>query len=146
MNMLTLLQLAPKMTVLEIGAGSGYVCALLAALGCTVTGVELVPELTVRAGKALATAKMDDRVSLHAADGSGGWEDSAPYDRILISAACLEVPRHLMSQLKQSGILVAPVGMVEQRMIVCRKKGDQEIIEEDHGAYVFVPLKGSHGQ
>ncbi len=141
-NMLSLLEVSAKMKVLEIGSGSGYVCALLSALGCEVIGVELVPELAIRAGKALEKVGLSENVSIHAADGSRGWEDSAPYARILVSAACPDVPRHIFPQLKDGGVLVAPVGHVEQRMIVCRKKDEDQITEEDHGAYVFVPMRG----
>ena len=69
----------------------------------------------------------------------------APYDRILMSAASPDVPRHLLEQLKEGGVLVAPVGRVEQRMLAIRKKKGGDIVEEDHGAYVFVPLKGKYG-
>ena len=141
-NMLSLLEVSAKMKVLEIGSGSGYVCALLAALGCEVIGIELIPELAIRAGQVIEKIGLSDRVAIHAADGSKGWEDSAPYDRILISAACPEVPRHLFFQLKDGGLMIAPVGHVEQRMIVCRKEGEDKVVEEDHGAYVFVPMRG----
>ena len=131
--------------VLEIGSGSGYVCALLAALGCRVTGIEIVPELAVRVGRTLAKLGFDKSVTVHAADGGAGWEEDAPYDRILISAGAPDVPRHLLAQLKDGGILVVPVGRVEQRMIVCRKKRGGEVTEEDHGAFLFVPLTGKWG-
>jgi protein-L-isoaspartate(D-aspartate) O-methyltransferase len=138
---------APRQTrikVLEIGAGSGYVCALLAELGCAVTGIEIVPELAVQASRILTKLGYADRVSIHAGDGSGGWEEDAPYDRILISAGAPDVPRHLFWQMKPRGILVVPVGRVEQRMLVCRKKNG-EVTEEDHGAFLFVPLTGKWG-
>lgn len=144
-NMLSLLEVSAKMKVLEIGSGSGYVCALLAEIGCEVIGIELIPELAIRAGQVIEKIGLSDKVAIHAADGSKGWEDSAPYDRILISAACPEVPRHLFFQLKDGGVLVAPVGHVEQRMIVCRKEDDDQVTEEDHGAYVFVPMRGKGG-
>ena len=146
MNMLSLLDVSPKHKVLEVGAGSGYVCAILAKLGCTVLGVEIVPELSVRAARAIDKIGMSDKVSMHAADGGGGWEQGAPYDRILISAAVAQVPQHILWQLKDGGMLVVPVGTVEQRMVVCKKKKDDEIVEEDHGAYVFVPLTGKYSE
>jgi len=134
-----------KLKVLEIGSGSGYVCALLAELGCMVTGIEIIPELAVRAARTLAKLGYDSSVAIHASDGSGGWEEGAPYDRILLSAGAPDVPRHILWQLKEGGVLVAPVGRVEQRMLVCRKKKGGEIVEEDHGAFLFVPLKGRWG-
>jgi protein-L-isoaspartate(D-aspartate) O-methyltransferase len=146
MNMLSLLDVSSGHKVLEIGAGSGYVCALLAKLGCEVYGIEIVPELSVNASKVIEKIGLSDKVHIHSADGGGGWEENAPYDRILISAAVPEVPRNMLWQLKNSGILVVPVGTVEQRMIVCKKKKEDEIVEEDHGAYVFVPLTGKYSE
>jgi protein-L-isoaspartate(D-aspartate) O-methyltransferase len=143
-NMLALLDPSPKHKILEIGAGSGYVCALLAALGCQVIGIEIVPELAVRASRTLGKIGLSDNVSVHASDGGAGWEEGAPYDRILVSAAMPSVPSHILWQLKNGGILVAPVGVVEQRMIVIRKKKEGDIVQEDHGAYVFVPMTGKH--
>src|SRR3990167_3546579 len=134
-----------RQTILEIGAGSGYVAALLAELGLTVTGIEIVPELAVKAARTLKKLGYDKNVAIHASDGSGGWEEGAPYDRILLSAGAPDVPRHILWQLKEGGVLVAPVGRVEQRMLVCRKKKGGEIVEEDHGAFLFVPLKGRWG-
>lgn len=145
-NMLMLLEVSPGMNVLEIGSGSGHVCALLAAIGCHVIGLEIVPELAVRAARTIEKVDLGKNVVIHAADGGAGWEEGVPYDRILISAAAPEVPRHLFWQLTKNGILVAPVGLIEQRMVVCRKKGEKNIVEEDHGAYVFVPLTGRFGE
>ncbi|HLD08270.1 MAG TPA: protein-L-isoaspartate(D-aspartate) O-methyltransferase [Candidatus Peribacterales bacterium] len=143
-NMLALLEIRSGMNVLEIGSGSGYTAALLAALDCNVTGIEIVPQLAVRAAHSIESVGLSNRVTLHAADGGLGWEEKAPYDRILISAAFPTIPRHLFWQLKKGGVLVAPVGVIEQRMVVCRKKGEKNIVEEDHGAYVFVPVTGKY--
>lgn len=146
MNMLKLLEITPKCTVLEIGAGSGYVCALLAALGCSVTGVEIIPELAISAARVIEKLGLSEKVAIHAADAGGGWEQNAPFDRILVSAAFSEVPRHLTGQLKEGGVMVVPVGTVEQRMLVCRKKQGGDIVEEDHGVYVFVPIQGKFAE
>lgn len=145
MNMLQLLDASPKHKVLEIGAGSGYVCALLASMGCEVIGIEIVPELAVGSSKVLESLGFGDKVAIHAGDAGGGWEEDAPYNRILCSAAYAEVPHHLFDQLKVAGIMVAPVGSIEQRMLVMKKKKGGEIVEEDHGAYVFVPVTGKFG-
>jgi protein-L-isoaspartate(D-aspartate) O-methyltransferase len=142
--MLQLLELRPKLRVLEIGAGSGYVCALMATLGCSLVGIEIIPELAIEAARRMAALGLDDQVRIYAADGGNGWEQEAPYDRILISAAAPTIPRHLLWQLKDRGILVAPVGAVEQQMIVFRKRGE-DIVEEDHGTFLFTPLRGKYG-
>lgn len=143
--MLGLLEVSPRQKILEIGVGSGYASALLAASGCEVVGIEIVPELAVSAARALGKLGYDTSVKIHASDGGGGWEEGAPYDRILISTAPPDVPRHLFWQLKNGGILVAPVGRVEQRMIVAKKRKEGEVTEEDHGAFLFTPLKGKWG-
>lgn len=142
--MLGLLEPEARQKVLEIGAGSGYVSAILAELGCEVIGLEIIPELAVRASRALTRLGYNS-VKIHASDGGGGWEEEAPYDRILISTAPPDVPRHLFWQLRNGGILVAPVGKIEQRMIVCKKKKENDVTEEDHGAFLFVPLRGKWG-
>ena len=144
-RMLTLLSPSSGNRVLEIGSGSGYVCAILSELGCEVVGVEIVPELSVIAAKVISKLGHGDKISMHSADASGGWEEGAPYDRILVSAAFSETPSHLINQLNPGGSLVAPVGTVEQRMLVFRKDSDGNISEEDHGAYVFVPIVGKFG-
>lgn len=143
--MLSLLEPAAKQKILEIGCGSGYAAALLAELGCEVIGLEIIPELAVRAARTLTKLGYDTLVKVHASDGGGGWEEAAPYHRILISTAPPDVPRHLFWQLRSGGILVAPVGKVEQRMIVCKKRKENDITEEDHGAFIFVPLRGKWG-
>jgi protein-L-isoaspartate(D-aspartate) O-methyltransferase len=133
--------------VLEIGAGSGYNAALLSVLvgrkGKVVT-TEIVPELAEFAKNNLKKAKITN-VRVIKSDGSIGYAGEAPYDRIICTAAAQKIPDALVSQLKEGGILLIPVGpMYAQRMIKAGKtRGKLET--ENLGEYVFVPLTGRFG-
>ena len=95
--------------VLEVGAGSGFMAALLAHRGQHVTTLEIDPELATQARRNLAQAGISN-VTVHQADGSGGWEADAPYDVILLSGSVADVPAGLLAQLKPGGRLAAIVG------------------------------------
>ena len=132
--------------VLEVGAGSGYQAALIAHLvgnGEVVT-TEVIPELVAFARENLQrTGTTNVTVLEH--DGSQGCEDFAPYDRIIFTAASPHVPLHLLSQLKENGIIVAPVGdLNEQHMIKIIKHKDR-IEQQNMGEFVFSPLVGKYG-
>ncbi len=104
--MLSALNLSENHRVLEIGTGSGYQTALLAELVSQVYTVEILPQLHKRAKNILE--KFYDNVKFKLGDGWEGWEEHAPYDRILVSAALRELPEPLISQLREGGILVTP--------------------------------------
>ena len=107
--MLDLLDVEPGQRVLEVGTGLGYQAAVLAQLGAEVWTVEIVEEFasaaTIRLG-ALGYANVTIRVG----DGSRGWSDHAPFDRILVTAAANELPTALTEQLKAGGRMVIPIG------------------------------------
>ncbi len=131
--------------VLEIGSGSGYVLALLSKIVGEkghVFGVELLTELEQKAKRRLAEIGCKN-VSLKAGNGTQGWKDFAPFDRVLVSAACKNVPRPLIEQLKESGKLVAPLGgCLSQEMVLLEKKNGKAVEREKKCCFVFVPLKG----
>ena len=105
---------------------------------------EIIPELAEFAGKNLKNAGIKN-VRVIRSDGSLGCEAEAPYDRCIITAACPKVPPPLFKQLKNNGIIVAPVGSAwGQSMIKIRKKHGK-LETENLGEFVFVPLKGAHG-
>ncbi len=141
-RMLSLLNLKKSQKVLEAGSGSGYVLALLSKIvGAKgkVFGLELVSELAARSKESLKQYK---NVRVYSRNASSGLPDKAPFDRILISAAAKKVPQALLNQLKEGGILVAPVGIQgsEQSLVVMkRKKGKFVTIKEIPG-FVFVPF------
>lgn len=128
--------------VLEIGAGSGYNAALLAKLCKKVYAVEIKEEVLALAKKNLAKIK---NVELIHADGSKGLKEKAPFDRIIIAAACPEVPHHLIEQLADQGILVAPVGEGYTQELIKITKHGKHIREEGLGFFSFVPLTGERG-
>ena len=144
--MIMLQALEPKQDdiVLEIGAGSGYNAALLSKLVKKVYTVEILEEVANYAKKNLEKLNIKN-VEVIISDGSLGYKKAAPYDKIIVTAACPEIPKPLIDQLKDNGILVAPVGsLFEQKMLkVVKKKG--KLIKQDLGEFVFVPLHGKHG-
>jgi protein-L-isoaspartate(D-aspartate) O-methyltransferase len=139
-----LLRLKPRMKVLEIGTGSGYQSAILCAMGMRVFSVEIVPKLHQRAKKVLA--ELEYKAKLHLGDGSLGWPQYQPYDRILITAASPSIPQPLQRQLETGGRMVLPMGNRElQRMVVVTREGRNEFKVEKLQEFRFVPLRGKHG-
>jgi len=142
--MLSLLQLEPGHTALEIGAGSGYVAALLGMLCSAVHAVELVPELAERARRAIEKVGLTN-VHIVAGDGTLGYPEAAPFDRILVSAAAPALPQPLVEQLAEGGRLVAPVGgRSVQTCEIHTWQGGKLHLERSIDC-VFVPLLGEHG-
>jgi len=138
-SMTQALCVGPDTRVLEIGTGSGYQAAVLAACGCSVFSVERVPALHERAARVLQSAGFAS-VELRLGDGTRGWPEEAPFDRILVTAAAPTVPVALGEQLAEGGLLVAPVG--DQWLQVIRrytKRGGVLTGEDIEGAR-FVPL------
>ena len=139
--MTELLAVQPEMTVLEIGTGSGYQAAILAALSKTVYTIEIVPELASRAVEVfdrLALSNIETRVG----DGYAGWPEHAPFDRILLTAAPPEIPQALIDQLSPGGRLVAPVGRWSwaQELIVLEKDRYGKVRERTSLPVRFVPM------
>ena len=138
------LHLGGKERVLEIGTGSGYQTAILSQLVTFVYSVERNEQLAFLAAQRLAQLELPN-VSVYVGDGSLGWPDTAPYDRILVTAAAPEVPDHLVEQLVTWGMLVIPVGSYERQdlLVVHRAPWGKEI--RTLGSCVFVPLVGEGG-
>jgi len=145
--MLDALKVRRGMRILEVGAGSGYVLALLSAMGARPYGVEWHPELASRIPGHLSAAR-SRAVAVRCGDGGLGWPEEAPFDRILVSAACPRVPPPLLQQLAPDGILVAPVdwpgGGAQVLRRMTKTPGGVEV--EDLGGCVFVPLVGLFGK
>jgi protein-L-isoaspartate(D-aspartate) O-methyltransferase len=144
------LELRQGMKVLEVGAGSGYHAATIAEMVGDkghVFAVEYVDKLVATARNNLGRAGYADRVTLIEGDGSLGYAERAPYDRILVTAAAPQIPPTLLEQLKQDGILVVPIGgrMFPQELIRVRKKTDGTLDRSSLGGVAFVPLVGKYG-
>jgi protein-L-isoaspartate(D-aspartate) O-methyltransferase len=143
--MTSALRVAPGERVLEVGTGSGYQAAVLAAMGAHVVSIERLPELAGRARETLAALGLAEQVVVELGDGTLGWPAAAPYDAILVTAGGPNVPRPLLEQLAPAGRLVLPVGEDEVQVLV-RLRRDAERLEEDYlGGCRFVRLVGRHG-
>jgi protein-L-isoaspartate(D-aspartate) O-methyltransferase len=142
--------------VLEIGAGCGWHAATVAEIvapsdmpkekGGHVYTVEIVSQLADLARTNIEKAGYGDRVTIICADGSLGYTEMAPYDRTLVTAAAPDIPKPLIEQLKNGGVLVIPVGGVYLYQTLLRiRKRDGQITEENLGGVAFVPLTGRFG-
>ncbi len=130
--------------VLEIGTGSGYQAAILSRLAAWVYSVERIQQLALMAAKRLLKLGMGN-VTIYIGDGSLGWPDEAPYDRILVTAAAPGIPDYLYEQLAMWGLMVIPVGGSERQelLLVRRASWGQEMYSL--GGCLFVPLVGEGG-
>jgi protein-L-isoaspartate(D-aspartate) O-methyltransferase len=142
--MTQLLEIGPESRVLEIGAGSGYQTAVLAALARYVYGIERIAELA-RAGAARLQALRITNATIKCFDGTIGWSEHAPYDAVLVAAGGPAVPEPLVAQLKVGGRLVAPVGTERSQRLVRLVRTEAGVVEEDHGGCIFVKLIGRYG-
>jgi protein-L-isoaspartate(D-aspartate) O-methyltransferase len=134
----------PGQKVLEIGAGSGYQAAVLAELGAEVYTLEIIPELAQQASDRLSTLGYEN-VHVQNADGYYGWEEHAPYDAILVTAAPDHLPQPLAGQLKEGGRLIVPIGpqgAVQTLWLFEKQAG--ELQATNLGDVSFVPLTGQH--
>ena len=116
------LRLTGKEKVLEIGTGSGYQTAILAALAAKVYSIEIRPELAKAAAERLEKLGIRN-VEVRAADGYRGWPEEAPFDGILVTAAPERVPPPLLEQLSTTGRMVIPVGAFYQELKVIERQG-----------------------
>lgn len=127
--------------VLEIGTGSGYQAAILAQLTSRVYTIEIVPELAESARQIL-TALGYSNVTVRQGDGYLGWPEAAPFDRIVVTAAPLEIPAALIRQLARGGRMVVPVGSGwGQDLILLEKKLDGSTRRTSVAPVIFVPMR-----
>jgi len=141
--MTELLELKGPEKVLEIGTGSGYQTAVLARLASEVFSIEILPPLSERAKEILERIGFDN-IRLKVGDGFFGWDEKAPFDAILVTAAAPKVPEPLWRQLKEGGRLIMPIGKEgqTQRLVRIRKISGKQVVEDITGV-VFVPLTGA---
>jgi protein-L-isoaspartate(D-aspartate) O-methyltransferase len=144
-RMTELLDVGPEHSVLEIGTGSGYQTAILASLARRVYSLERIAELAQTAIPRMRQLGFDN-VKIQVFDGTVGWSEWAPYDRILVTAGAPKVPEPLLGQLAPGGALLIPEGPRNlQRLVLYRKSPRGEIRRKEGEEVVFVPLVGRHG-
>lgn len=142
--MTELLDVSDEHKVLEVGTGSGYQAAVISHLAMSVVSVERIPELYKKAKKTLRKLGYNN-ITVVMADGSIGYKEYAPYERIIVTAASPSVPDELIDQLTDNGKMVIPVGGIFTQQLVVLKKEADKIIKTDSIGVRFVPLKGKKG-
>lgn len=143
--MADLLETTPEDVILEVGTGSGYQAAVLSRLVKQVYSIEIVPALAEAAAARLRRLGRNN-VEVRAGDGYHGWEEHAPYDGIIVTAATDAIPPPLIAQLKPGARLVIPLGTPfgHQVLSVVNKDADDGVVVRDVLPVAFVPLTGSH--
>ena len=131
--------------VLEVGTGSGYQAAVLARLAGHVYSIEIIAALAEQAKARLVRLGFGN-VTTRLGDGYFGWQEHAPFDAIVVTAAASHVPPPLIAQLKPGGRMVIPVGgrFAVQYLLLVEKTGSGEVVTRQITAVRFVPLTGEH--
>jgi protein-L-isoaspartate(D-aspartate) O-methyltransferase len=143
--MTDLLKLGPNDRVLEIGTGSGYQAAVLAELNVNVFSIEIIEPLGELARKNLAGLGYRN-IQLRIGDGYYGWEEQAPFDAIIVTAAASHIPPPLIRQLRPGARMIIPVGsrFLVQQLVLVEKDAAGEVTTRQLLPVSFVPLTGSH--
>lgn len=137
-------ELAPKPTdrVLEIGTGSGYQAAILSPLVDEVYSIEIVEKLGKTAAKVLKKLKYKN-VFTKIGDGYKGWEEHAPFDKIIVTCSPEDIPQPLIDQLNEGGMIIVPMGERHQQTLYLMEKKDGEMVRKALRPTLFVPMTGT---
>ncbi|MDD2751580.1 MAG: protein-L-isoaspartate(D-aspartate) O-methyltransferase [Candidatus Omnitrophica bacterium] len=130
--------------VLEIGTGSGYQAAILAELSKQVYSIERFPALATKA-QATLEALGYQNIKIKVGDGTLGWQEEAPFERIIITAATPQVPEPLFEQLAENGKMILPLGDLGSQILTLVEKKNGQVISQQICGCVFVPLIGKYG-
>ena len=143
--MTDMLNLKPDSKVLELGTGSGYQAAILGELAGEVYTIEIVEPLGLLAKERLQRLGYDN-VTTKIGDGYYGWQEHAPFDAIIVTAAASHIPPPLIKQLKPGGRMVVPVGsrFMMQQLLLVDKRDDGKVVSRQVLPVVFVPVTGEH--
>ena len=143
-RMTELLKVEPGHSVLEVGTGSGYQTAILSRLARRVFSLERISDLALGAIDRMRQLGVDN-VKIQTFDGTVGWSDMAPFDRILVAAGAPKAPRPLLEQLRPGGRLLIPEGGRDEQRLVVYRRLRQGVRRSEGEAVMFVPLVGRHG-
>lgn len=138
-----MLKLKPGMKVLEIGTGSGYQAAILLEMGVKLFSIERIRSLHNRAKDILD--EMNYAPRLKWGDGTAGWPSYAPFDRIIVTAASPGIPETFKSQLADKGLMIIPVGDMEEQTMCLVQRNGAEFVVTKLDKFRFVPMIGRHG-
>ncbi len=134
--------------ILEVGTGSGYQAAILAHIvgkSGKIISTEIISELVLFSKANLQRAQVKN-VQVIGMDGSRGYGIEAPYDRIIVTAASPKIPKQLVEQLREGGIIVIPVGPRYSQQMIKAVKKNGKLVQQSIGDFIFVPLTGEEGQ
>lgn len=141
--MTELLALSGRERVLEVGTGSGYQTAILAELAAKVWSIELIPALQQSAQRVLTELGYSN-ICFRTGDGAMGWQDQAPFDRIIVAAAVDTLPQPLVDQLSDNGIMTIPVGAIGGYQVLTTVQRSCSIVRTRPGIDCrFVPMRTS---
>jgi protein-L-isoaspartate(D-aspartate) O-methyltransferase len=143
-RMTELLKVEGGHSVLEVGTGSGYQTAILSKLARRVFSLERISDLAHDAIDRMRQLGLEN-VKIQTFDGTVGWSDMAPFDRILVTAGAPKAPQPLIDQLRPGGRLLIPEGGRHQQRLVVYRKLRQGVRRSEGEAVMFVPLLGRHG-
>lgn len=139
-----LLELKGDEKVLEVGTGSGYQAAILAEIAKEIFTIERVESLSKQAKEKFKSLGYKN-IHVKVGDGTSGWQEEAPFNRIIITAGTPKIPEPLINQLSDEGIIIAPVGDRFSQQLIKLKKSQRQFSESYHTPCVFVPLIGEYG-
>ena len=137
-KMTQLLQLNQSHKVLEIGTGSGYQCAILSLLSRRIYTIERIKLLLIKAEKIFSKLKLTNIVTKHA-DGNFGWKEQIPFDRVIFTAATLDISDQIFEHINEGGIIVCPIIKKNKQILVRYKKNNNKISSEEFDNVLFVP-------
>lgn len=141
--MTQVMEVQPGDKILEIGTGSGYQAAVLSRLGAEVYSVERIEKLHENAKSLLA--ELGYNVFLKLDDGTLGWKEFAPYDKIIVTAGAPDIPNHLVEQLAGNGKLIVPVGDQQSQRLLVVTNLKAGLAKKYYDYFKFVPLIGEDG-
>ncbi|HMT11800.1 MAG TPA: protein-L-isoaspartate(D-aspartate) O-methyltransferase [Ignavibacteria bacterium] len=141
--MTQVMEVQPGDRILEIGTGSGYQAAVLSRLGAEVYSVERIEKLHENAKSLLA--ELGYNVFLKLDDGTLGWKEFAPYDKIIVTAGAPDIPNHLVEQLAGNGKLIVPVGDQQSQRLLVVTNLEEGLAKKYYDYFKFVPLIGEDG-